>query len=123
MWLSSVALDADRCPCRRARHLQQQRDLLIAKKKAERDARAAASGKANSAQQAESDSKPSSFASPAKASKDTAEDRGANHMRANMHMALARRMKIDLMESEEAKLAEAQVSGSVLNCVLYVRAL
>ncbi len=107
---------------RRARHLKEQRDLLLAKKKAEREAKVALEEDKKRRQESSPDAK----ADTGKLSKGfvgtldakrgdgskqapTAEEM-ADMRRATMRMALARRMKIDLIESEEAKLAAIQDS-------------
>ena len=106
---------------RRARHLREQRDLLLAKKKAEREAKVAAEErKRRGEHDSERDSK---AAAPARGfmtaldskGDDKREEKGAPSQeelaemrRATMRMALARRMKMDLIESEEAKLQAMQ---------------
>jgi len=104
----------------RARHLKEQRDRIVAKKKAEREARAKKAQEAEElkkAQQAEKVAKMqassglgSPLGSPAKEEKggevaalDYVEER-----RRLMRLALARRMKQDLIEQEEERLTKLQ---------------
>jgi hypothetical protein len=110
---------------RRERHMKEQRDLLVAKKKAEREAKVVAeeerkrkaatgdsfsdekdSGNNNNRKKAGAamfDSKNSGAAEAEEEEEEVAEMR-----RTAMRMALARRLKMDLLESEEAKRTEIQ---------------
>jgi hypothetical protein len=110
---------------RRERHMKEQRDLLVAKKKAEREAKVAVeeerkrkaaagetlsdekeSGNNNNRKKAGAamfDSKNSGTAEAEEEEEEVAEMR-----RTAMRMALARRLKLDLLESEEAKRSEIQ---------------
>lgn len=105
---------------RRERHMKEQRDLLIAKKKEERERkvraeeerkRKIAAGEAVDADDKGSGS-PTKFAALANDSKGNgaypSNDDIAEMRRSTMRMALARRLKMDLMESEEAKRNEIQ---------------
>lgn len=103
---------------RRAQHMRQQRELLIARKKAARDEKVQAEEErkakkmaadqevladslervARSKQQQTAEAKNSGSAA----------DEIAEMRRANMRNALARRMKMDLIENEEAKLSQMQ---------------
>lgn len=102
----------------RAQHMRQQRELLIARKKAARDEKVQAEEErkakkmaadqevladslervARSKQQQTAEAKNSGSAA----------DEIAEMRRANMRNALARRMKMDLIENEEAKLSQMQ---------------
>eukprot|EP01040_Poterioochromonas_malhamensis_P010372 gene10372-11287_t len=108
---------------RRERHMKEQRDLLIAKKKAERERKVQAEEerkrKLAAGETVDSDEKgsgsPKRFTSLADDSKGSAgvypsNDDIAEMRRATMRMALARRLKMDLLESEEAKRNEVQES-------------
>jgi len=105
---------------RRSRHLQEQRDLLIAKKKAEREE------KVRVEERKRKEDNPTA-ASPSPSSKKNnpfldakqqdnsnsssgEEEELAEMRRATMRMALARRLKLDLLESEEAKMNALQES-------------
>jgi len=104
---------------RRAKHLQEQRDLLIAKKKAEREEkvrveeerRRKVSGGENDNESKSTPKKKNPFLD---AKNNDNEDTGINNeeiaemRRATMRMALARRLKLDLIESEEAKVNALQ---------------
>lgn len=102
---------------RRERHMKEQRDLLIAKKKAERERKVQIEEERKRKMAAgetldEKSSSPSKFSTLANDSKASSSypsnDDIAEVRRATMRMALARRLKMDLIESEEAKRSEIQ---------------
>ncbi len=106
---------------RRARHMQEQRELLLAKKKAERERRVQAEEERKSkiAAGENVDEKPSSGASfvasltsPQKNndSKDDNSEEIAEMRRATMRAALARRLKMDLLDGDDS-----DAKGSALN--------
>ncbi len=103
---------------RRAKHLQAQRDLLIAKKKAEREEkvrveeerkRKVSSGETDNESKGTPGKKKNPFldAKGGEEEEDNSEEI-AEMRRATMRMALARRLKLDLIESEEAKMNALQ---------------
>lgn len=103
---------------RRERHMKEQRDLLIAKKKAERERKVqaeeerkrkmAAGEDLDEKQGSSSPGRFSSMMTDTKQGDDDDNDDVAEMRRATMRMALARRLKMDLMENEEAKRNEVQ---------------
>jgi hypothetical protein len=104
---------------RRARYLKEQRDLLLAKKKAEREAKVKAEEERKRREPSEQPPLPtpdakstgkSGFIASLDSKGAPSEEELAEMRRATMRMALARRMKLDLMESEDAKMAELQES-------------
>jgi hypothetical protein len=109
---------------RREKHMKEQRDLLIAKKKAEREKKVQQEEerkrKANSENSDEKEGGSSQQFSlsggdrDAKGNSSSSSGGGAGNeemaemRRATMRMALARRLKMDLLESEESKRNEQQ---------------
>ena len=107
---------------KRAKHMAEQRDRLLAMKKAERDKRVRAEEERQAKMDTDGDTIPESVLK-AKA-KEQANQRLAENCkdstgdpdkeaiderrRAQMRIVLARRMKLDLIESEETKLAQMQ---------------
>jgi flagellar biosynthesis GTPase FlhF len=92
---------------RRSRHMREQRDRIVAQKKAEREAKVrreeeeknkAADDMAEAVQRVQA-------VTEAEGKQDDSE---VEKKRAAMRTALARRMKMDLIESEEAKIAKLQ---------------
>lgn len=100
---------------RRAQHMRQQRELLIAKKKAARDEkvqeeeeRRAKKLAADQEVLAESIERVERSKARQGAEDKTSADEAAEARRNNMRTALARRMKMDLIENEEAKISQLQ---------------
>lgn len=94
---------------RRAKHMKEQRELLLAKKKAERERKVQAEDERKRKMADENPAKEESGpvpSSPAADSKQEA-DEIAEMRRATMRMALARRLKMDLLEgNDDAKGVE-----------------
>jgi hypothetical protein len=115
--ISTGGLDAAEVE-RRAQHMRQQRELLIARKKAARDEKVQAEEErrakklaadhevlADSIERVERGKQ--AAAGDSKAAQQEQEEL-AEMRRANMRNALARRMKMDLLEKEEAKITQLQ---------------
>lgn len=103
---------------RRARHMREQRDRIIAQKKAERERKVREEEEAQRKMadeipeavlraQARADLEAKQNDTAASSSSSVSEDE-VERKRAAMRTALARRMKLDLIESEEQKLAQLQ---------------
>ena len=93
---------------RRSRHMREQRDRIIAQKKAEREKKVR---EEEETQRKSADEIPEAvLRAQARAEQDAGkeEDSEVERKRAAMRTALARRMKLDLIESEEAKIAQLQ---------------
>lgn len=117
-----AGLDPDEVE-RRAKHMKEQRELLLAKKKAEREKKVQAEEERKRKAASEDDAS-NSMESPSKRGlanlmgnsasdasndlNDISNEEIAEMRRATMRMALARRLKMDLVESEEAKVAAIQ---------------
>jgi chromosome segregation ATPase len=106
---------------KRAEHMRRQRELLLAKKKAERDQKVKdeerrAEAKGGSGMEASNVDSKAIAAMAETASNNnnnnnnSANDEIAEMRRATMRMALARRLKMDITQSEEAKFNAAQES-------------
>jgi hypothetical protein len=95
---------------RRAKHMLEQRDRLIAMKKAEREKRVRAEEERKKREEENSEIPEAVLRAreKAEAEGDNGNSDAADRRRAAMRMALARRMKLDLIESEEAKLVQMQ---------------
>ena len=107
---------------RRAKHMREQRDRLVAMKKAEREKKVQAEEERNAKARSDGDKKPPAAVAEllsntssvtggegdAKRSGAVAAQAAAEERRSSLRNALARRMKMDLMEKEEEKFAQAQ---------------
>lgn len=100
---------------KRAQHMREQRDRLIAIKKAEREAKVRAEeerrGALGGAHVGKGDSTQAKESSNADSKEKDAKDEMAEKRRAMMHNALARRMKQELYESSEQKQAAKDEEG------------
>jgi hypothetical protein len=95
--------------------MQEQRDKLIALKKAEREKKVRAEEERKQKTDAESDvpeavlrAREEALSAGGAAGAEAGNAESMERRRAAMRMALARRMKLDLIESEEAKVAQLQ---------------
>jgi hypothetical protein len=98
---------------RRAQHMREQRDMLISKKKIEREKKVQAELEKNSKSSAEDDSALADAVHQIRSSYNTTAVDGAKEVfselhRSSLRMALARRMKNDLFKNEEAKVSSMQ---------------
>jgi flagellar biosynthesis GTPase FlhF len=92
---------------RRAKHMREQRDRIVAQKKAEREAKVRREDEERS-KVADEMVEAVQRVQAATDTEGKQEDSEVEKKRAAMRTALARRMKLDLIESEEAKIAKLQ---------------